>query len=49
MKHMVWSTSCHPWYLSQDGSNHALYPGFAGEYALRARRFERSDYEIGAF
>jgi len=47
MKHMVWSTSCHPWYLSKDGSNHALYPGFAGEYALRARRFDPSDYEIG--
>ena len=46
MKHMVWSTSCHPWYLSPDGSNHALYPGFAGEYALRARRFKRSEYEI---
>jgi hypothetical protein len=49
MKHMVWSTSCHPWYLSKDGSNHALYPGFAGEYALRARRFDPSDYEIGSF
>jgi cation diffusion facilitator CzcD-associated flavoprotein CzcO len=49
MKHMVWSTSCHPWYLSKDGSNHSLYPGFAGEYALRARRFDRSDYEVAAF
>jgi cation diffusion facilitator CzcD-associated flavoprotein CzcO len=48
MKYMVWSTSCHPWYLSQDGSNHSLYPGFAFEYALRARRFRRSDYEIAA-
>ena len=49
MKHMVWSTSCHPWYLSPDGSNHALYPGFAGEYALRTRRFARSEYEIARF
>jgi cation diffusion facilitator CzcD-associated flavoprotein CzcO len=49
MKHMVWSTSCHPWYLSPDGSNHSLYPGLAGEYALRARRFRRSDYEIAGF
>ena len=49
MKHMVWSTGCHPWYLSPDGSNHALYPGFAGEYALRARRFRPADYEIAAF
>jgi cation diffusion facilitator CzcD-associated flavoprotein CzcO len=49
MKHMVWSTGCNPWYLSKDGSNHALYPGFAGEYALRTRRFRASEYEIAGF
>ena len=48
MKHMVWST-CKSWYLSPDGSNHALYPGFAAEYALRARRFQASDYELARF
>jgi hypothetical protein len=46
MKHMVWSSGCRSWYLSEDGANHALYPGFAAEYALRTRRFEPSDYEI---
>ena len=48
MKHMVWST-CKSWYLSPDGSNHALYPGFAAEYALRTRRFDPSDYELARF
>ena len=48
MKHMVWS-SCKSWYLSADGSNHALYPGFAAEYALRTRRFRPSDYELAPF
>ncbi len=48
MKHMVWS-SCKSWYLSPDGSNHALYPGFAGEYALRTRRFRPADYELAVF
>ena len=48
MKHMVWST-CKSWYLSPDGSNHALYPGFAAEYALRARRFRPADYELARF
>jgi cation diffusion facilitator CzcD-associated flavoprotein CzcO len=47
MKHMVWSSGCHSWYLSPDGSNHSLYPGFAAEYAARARRFKPSEYEIG--
>ncbi len=49
MKYMSWSTGCHSWYLSKDGSNHALYPGFAAEYALRARNFHPSDYEIAGF
>ena len=48
MKHMVWS-SCKSWYLSEDGSNHALYPGFAAEYILRARNFKPSEYEIARF
>ena len=46
MKYMVWSTSCNPWYLSEDGKNHSLYPGFAAEYVLRAKDFHQSDYEI---
>jgi cation diffusion facilitator CzcD-associated flavoprotein CzcO len=49
MKHMAWSSGCNSWYLSKDGSNHALYPGFATEYVLRARRFEPGDYELAAF
>jgi cation diffusion facilitator CzcD-associated flavoprotein CzcO len=46
MKHMVWSTGCNSWYLSADGSNHSLYPGFAAEYVMKARRFRVRDYNI---
>jgi cation diffusion facilitator CzcD-associated flavoprotein CzcO len=49
MKHMVWSTGCTSWYLSKDGANHTLYPGFAAEYVARARRFRPSEYEIATF
>ena len=35
--------------VSDDGSNHSLYPGFAAEYVARARRFRASDYEIATF
>ena len=48
MPHMVWHT-CNSWYLSPDGSNHALYPGFAFEYALRTRRFHARDYTLARF
>jgi cation diffusion facilitator CzcD-associated flavoprotein CzcO len=46
MPHMVWSSGCNSWYLSEDGSNHSLFPGFAAEYVARARRFRPRDYEI---
>ena len=46
MKHMSWSSGCNSWYLSADGSNHSLYPGYASEYVIRARRFKPSEYEI---
>jgi cation diffusion facilitator CzcD-associated flavoprotein CzcO len=49
MKHMVWSTGCNSWYLSEDGGNHSLYPGFAAEYVARARGFKRSEYELAMF
>jgi cation diffusion facilitator CzcD-associated flavoprotein CzcO len=45
MHHMVWGSGCNSWYLSPDGSNHSLYPGFAAEYAARARRFRIADYQ----
>lgn len=48
MKHMVWHT-CNSWYLSKDGSNHALFPGLAAEYVARARHFDPADYEIARF
>ncbi|MDH3685823.1 MAG: NAD(P)/FAD-dependent oxidoreductase [Myxococcales bacterium] len=46
MKHMSWQSGCNSWYLNADGSNHALYPGPAAEYAFRARKFVPSEYEI---
>jgi hypothetical protein len=49
MPHMVWSSGCNSWYLSADGGNHALFPGFAFEYVLRARRFRPSEYRIARF
>ena len=45
MKKMVWSTGCNSWYLSDDSENHALYPGHAVDYVVRARRFKPSEYD----
>jgi len=46
MKHMVWSTGCSSWYLNDDGSNHALFPGLASEYCARTRTFKPAEYDI---
>ncbi len=46
MKHMVWASGCKSWYLSDDGKNHSLYPGFAFEYVLRTRKLRLADYEV---
>jgi cation diffusion facilitator CzcD-associated flavoprotein CzcO len=48
MKRMVWS-GCESWYISEDGTNHSLYPGFAAEYIVRTRKLHPQDYEIARF
>lgn len=48
MKRMVWS-GCKSWYLSPDGVNRSLYPGFATEYVLRTRTLRPKDYEIATW
>jgi cation diffusion facilitator CzcD-associated flavoprotein CzcO len=47
MKHTSWSSGCNSWYLGADGTNRALYPGFATEYRLRVRRFKVGEYDVG--
>jgi cation diffusion facilitator CzcD-associated flavoprotein CzcO len=49
MTHMAWSSGCNSWYLSEDGTNRTLYPGFAAEYVLRSRKLRPRDYEITGF
>ncbi len=49
MKYTVWESGCKSWYLSEDGKNHALYPGFASEYRARIRRVTMSDFDITHF
>jgi cation diffusion facilitator CzcD-associated flavoprotein CzcO len=49
MPYMAWTSGCNSWYLSSDGSNHSLFPGFAVEYVVQTRRFKPSEYEIAAF
>jgi cation diffusion facilitator CzcD-associated flavoprotein CzcO len=46
MKYTSWSSGCKSWYLSEDGKNHTLFPGFATEYCARIRKFKAAEYHI---
>lgn len=42
----VWTSGCASWYLSPNGRNNALFPGYHLEYKFRVRRFKPSDYVV---
>ncbi|MBK6809678.1 MAG: NAD(P)/FAD-dependent oxidoreductase [Sandaracinaceae bacterium] len=39
-----WASGCKSWYLTADGFNATMYPGFATQYAQELRHFQRGDY-----
>ncbi|EKF76150.1 monooxygenase [Alcanivorax hongdengensis A-11-3] len=40
-----WNSGCKSWYLTADGFNATMYPGFATQYAAQMADFEEADYE----
>jgi cation diffusion facilitator CzcD-associated flavoprotein CzcO len=46
MKITNWTSGCKSWYLTDSGRNTTLYPGFAGEYVLKASTFRLEDYDV---
>jgi cation diffusion facilitator CzcD-associated flavoprotein CzcO len=49
MRHTSWTSGCRSWYLDVNGENHALFPGLASEYVLRARTFRPEKYDLTVF
>lgn len=46
MQKTVWlSGGCRSWYLTEDGQNYTLWPGYTAEYWLKMRRFQPQDFE----
>ena len=41
----TWMSGCNSWYLTDDGYNATMYPGFATQYLRQMRDFRPSDYE----
>jgi cation diffusion facilitator CzcD-associated flavoprotein CzcO len=40
----VWGSGCKSWYLSPDGKNRTLWPGYTFEYRWKTRRIRPEDY-----
>ena len=46
MQDTVWvAGGCDSWYITEDGKNTSLYPGFATDYRLRVSRFRPAEYQ----
>ena len=39
-----WNSGCSSWYLTEDGFNATMYPGFATQFASQMKRFRDRDY-----
>ncbi|WP_239476603.1 flavin-containing monooxygenase [Nocardia arizonensis] len=45
----TWNSGCRSWYLTEDGFNATMYPGFATQYVGQLREFDPRDYEAEPF
>ena len=41
-------SGCNSWYLTADGFNASMYPGFATQYLRQMRTIQFEDYEAAA-
>ncbi len=39
-----WNSGCKSWYLTEDGFNATMFPGFATQYSIQMRQFKDKDY-----
>lgn len=46
LKHTTWNSGCSSWYLTDDGYNGAMFPGFATQYARQMADLRLADYRM---
>ncbi|MDB5227979.1 MAG: NAD(P)/FAD-dependent oxidoreductase [Bacteroidota bacterium] len=42
----IWDSGCKSWYLSANGKNHTVWPGFTTEFRKRTKTFNMNDYIV---
>jgi len=48
LKRTTWMSGCSSWYLTEDGFNASMYPGFATQYLRQMNDFRLDDYEVAS-
>ncbi|MFC6929102.1 flavin-containing monooxygenase [Actinomadura yumaensis] len=46
LERTTWNSGCTSWYLTQDGRNVTMYPGFATQYTRQMARLDLNDYHL---
>jgi hypothetical protein len=46
LRSTTWNSGCQSWYLTDDGFNATMFPGFATQYVNQLKRFDLQDYKI---
>lgn len=44
----TWNSGCASWYLTKDGHNATMFPGFATQFTRQLARVDLGDYVVGA-
>lgn len=42
----TWNSVCQSWYLTEDGFNATMFPGFATQYVRQMSRVDLDDYTV---
>jgi len=48
LRSTTWMSGCTSWYLTADGFNASMYPGFATQYLRQMQDFRLRDYEVSS-
>ncbi len=48
LRSTTWMSGCSSWYLTSDGYNASMYPGFATQYLRQMLDFRVEDYEVSS-
>jgi cation diffusion facilitator CzcD-associated flavoprotein CzcO len=46
LKRTTWNSGCTSWYLTEDGYNGTMYPGFATQFRRELSQFDMHDYIV---